>query len=508
VVPAAIVLALAFSVADFAQRPVPLRTGIGSAHDAVTTAAPEAQKFYDQGLAYLHSYVWLEAARSFNQALRIDAQLAIAHAALSLAYTELNAPALARTALERAQSLAASPHDARHIDLRAAQMAAEAAPRDTARLAAYRAALDRALKEFPDDEELWLLRGQAETPDPAERGQGSTAGSVRFYEQAKLLAPLHFAPRHFLAHAYENSGATPQALAEGAIYAKMAPDVPHARHMHGHNLRRTGRIDEAIAEFSAADALDATYLAAEKIPAEYDWHYQHNLDLLATSYQYAGRMTKAEELLKRSFGIESSLLVQAFNKREWPMFLIARGRAQEALAAAGTLAANRSPVVSAAGHVAAGHARLALGQFQAAADEANAALQAIRGAEGGGLVAVPLQALQGEFFLRTNQREKGHAMLQEVVKKARALPGPDAWTETLFTIEALARAARDVGDWELAAWAAGQMREHDPYYAGTHRALALVAAHNGDTKTAAAEQALVEKYWKNADRDVLDAARR
>jgi hypothetical protein len=287
----------------------------------------------------------------------------------------------------------------------------------------------------------------------------------------------------------------------------MAPDVPHARHMHGHNLRRTGRIDEAIAEFSAADALESAYLAAEKIPAEYDWHYQHNLDLLATSYQYAGRMTKAEALLKRSFGLESSLLVQEFNKREWPMFLIARGRAEEALAAAGTMAAQRSPVVSAAGHVAAGHARLALGQFQAAADEANAALQKIRGAEGGGLVAVPLQALQGEFFLRTNQREKGRAMLQEVVKKARALPGPDAWSGTLFTIEAVARAAREVGDWELAAWAAAQMREHDPYYAGTHRALALVAAHDGDAKTAAAEQALVEKYWKNADPDVLDAAR-
>ena len=502
-----IALALTFSLVDVATRPVPLRNGIGSAHDPVKTGSPEAQTFYDQGLAYLHSYVWLEAARSFNQALRIDPQLAMAHAGLSLAYTELNAPALARAALERAQALAVNPHDRRHVELRALQMAAEAAPRDAAPLAAYRAAVDRALQEFPDDEELWLQRGQAETSDPAERGQGSTAGSVRFYDKAKLLAPQHFAAHHFLAHAYENSGATAQALAEGAIYAKMAPDVPHARHMHGHNLRRTGRIDEAIAEFSAADALDSVYLAAEKIPAEYDWHYQHNLDLLATSYQYAGQMTKAEALLKRSFGLASSLLVQEFNKREWPMFLIARGRAQEALAAAGTMAAQRSPVVSAAGHVAAGHARLALGQFQAAADEANAALQAIRGAEGGGLVAAPLQALQGEFFLRTNQREKGRAMLQEVVKKARALPGPDTWTETLFTIEAVARAAREVGDWELAAWAAGEMREHDPYYGGTHRALALVAAHDGDAKTAAAEQALVDKYWKNADRDVLEAAR-
>src|SRR2546423_2446167 len=217
-------------------------------------------------------------------------------------------------------------------------------------------------------------------------------------------------------------------------------------------------------------------------------------------------MKDAETLLKRSFAIESSLLVQEFNKREWPMFLTGRGRAQDALAAAATLSAQRSPVVSAAGHVAAGHARLALGQFQAAADEANAALHAIRGAEGGGLVAVPLQALQGEFFLRTGQRDKGRALLQDVVKKARALPGPDAWTQTLFTIEAIARAAREVGDWEFAAWAAGQMREHDPNYGGTHYALMLVAGHDGDAKTVAAERALAEKYWKHADRDLPELA--
>src|SRR5882724_1273557 len=79
-----------------ATRPLSLRTGIGSAHDHVQTASTKAQAFYDQGLAYLHSYVWLEAARSFNHALRLDADLAIAHAILSIAYTELNAPAAAR----------------------------------------------------------------------------------------------------------------------------------------------------------------------------------------------------------------------------------------------------------------------------------------------------------------------------------------------------------------------------------------------------------------------------
>ena len=499
---APVVLRTSDFVLSLAQRPVAIRTGIGSAHDASGSTAKEAQAFYDQGLAYLHSYVWLEAARSFNQALRLDARLALAQLGLTIAYTELNAAPAARAALARAQALAQTEHDRRHVAARALQMAAEAAPADAAKLAAYRAALDAALTAFPSDEELWLQRGQAESSDPAERGQGSVAGSVRYYEKALALAPAHFAGHHYLTHAFENTGRMQEALTHGATYAKMAPDVPHARHMDGHNLRRAGRIDEAIAAFAAADALETAYFAAEQIPVEYDWHYQHNLDLLATSYQYVGRMKKAEELFTRSFAIASTLLVQEFNKREWPEFLLARGRAQEALAAANRMAAHASPVVSAAGHVEAGRARLALGQFKQAADEGNTALRLMRGTEGAGIVATPLQAFQGEFLLRTGKKDQGRPMLEDVVRKARALPGPDAWTQTLFTIEAIARAAREVGDWDFAAWAARQMLAHDPHYAGTHDALALVAEHGGDTKTASAERALVEKYWKNADPDL------
>ena len=493
------VLRTSDSVLSVAQRPVPLRTGIGSAHDAVATRSKQAAAFHDQGLAYLHSYVWLEAARSFNQALRLDPKLAMAHVGLSIAYLELNASAAAHAALDRAKALATTDHERRHVAARALQMAAEGAPADTAKLAAYRVALDEALVKFPADEEFWLQRGQAESPDPAERGQGSVAGSARFYEKALALAPTHFAAHHYLTHAYENAGRVQDALTQGTTYAKMAPAIPHARHMAGHDLRRAGRIDDAIVEFAAADAIETAYFAAEKIPVEYDWHYQHNLDLLATSYQYVGQMRKADALFRRSFAIASSLLVQEFNKREWPEFLLARGRVQEAQSAAGVMAAHRSRVVSAAGHLELGRARMALRQFKDAADEGNAALRLIRGAEGGGIVALPLQAFQGEFLLRTGKAAQGKPMLEDVVRKARALPGPDAWAQTLFTIEAIARAARDAGDWTFAAWAARQMIEHDTHYAGSHAALALVAEHNGDTATARAERALVAQYWKNAD---------
>ncbi len=369
---------------------------------------------------------------------------------------------------------------------------------------AFRAALDAASSKYPADEEFLLLRGLAESPDPAERGQGSVAGSVPFYQKALALAPTHFAAHHYLTHAFENTGRVNEALAEGATYAKMAPNVPHARHMYGHNLRRVGRVDDAIVQFVAADALESGYFTLERIPADYDWHYQHNVDLLATSYQYIGQMKKAEALLKRSFAIASPLLVQEFNKREWPVFLLARGRTSEALDAAKVMAAHRSPLVSAAGHVMIGHARLAMGDFKAAAEEANVALRLMRGSPmGAGLVANALQGLQGEFLLRTGQRDKARPMLEDLVKKVRAAPGPDAWSQALFTLESIARAARDVDDWDLAAWTAAQMIDHDPNYAGSQYALALAAGHQGDRGRADAAMKLAKDYWKRADPDAV-----
>ena len=328
-----------------------LRSGIGRAHDAVSTASRDAQDFYDQGLAYLHSFVWVEAARSFNQALRTDGRLAMAHLGLTIAYTELNAPAKAQTALERAQALAkgAPAHDQAHVEARAMQMAAEANAGDPSRLPAYRAALDRAIALYPKDAEFLLLRGVAESADPADRGQGSPASAAPFFERALAAAPGYFAAHHYLTHSFENAGLAAEALLHATAFAKGAPAVPHALHMHGHVLRRVGRIDQAVAAFEAADRLERAYLKAENVPAEHEWHYEHNLDLLASSYRYQGRMTKAEELQRAAFAVASPLVVQIVNKHEWPAFLTSRGRTAEALAAATVLVGHPSGLVRAAG---------------------------------------------------------------------------------------------------------------------------------------------------------------
>jgi tetratricopeptide (TPR) repeat protein len=492
---------------ELLERPVSLRTGIGTVHDDAGTKNAEAQRFYDQGLAYLHNYVWIEAARSFHQALRLDPQLALAHVGLSYAYIELNKSAPAGQAIAAAQKLAASggDHVRRHVAARALQMAAEEAPGDPARLAAYRKSLDGAIAAFPNDIEFLLLRGIAESPDPADRGQGSVVASIAFYERAFKIAPAHFGPHHFLAHAYENSGRMKEAADHAAAYAGQAPAVPHAVHMHGHELRRLGRISEAIARFEAADKLQRDYMAREKISAEFDWHHAHNLDLLAASYQYTGQMKKAETLLKQSFNLPTNLLVQAVNKREWPAFLVARNRPAEALAAAQQLLPHPNLVVQATGHIEAGFAQLAMNKPADAAASSNAALKAMRSAQGAqGLAAIALEALQGEFNLRTAQRDKGRAMIESAARKWRSLPGPDAWTQSLFRLEALARSARAVGDWALAARLSQMMMEHDPNYAGTHFALGLVAHHDGNSATALREFALAEKAWSSADKDLAE----
>ena len=493
---------------EIVERPVTLRSGIGVAHDRVATSSKEAQALYDQGLAYLHSYVWIEAARSFNAALKIDPKLAMAHVGLSIAYVELSRPAEANRSIgaARAMSAALPDHDRRHLEARVLQMAAEDAPGEPAKIAAYRKALDAAIAAHPKDVEFVLLRGMAESPDPAERGQGSTAASARHYARALTIVPGHFAARHYLTHAFENTGRQTEALDNSAAYAQQAAQVPHARHMHGHNLRRAGRIHEAIVEFEAADRLHREYIAREKIPGEYDWHFEHNLGLLGTSLQYVGQMKRAETVLKAAFALPTNLLVQAYNKREWPMFLRARGRYKEADAAAKMLIAHPHPVVQATGHIESGFVFLAVNQWNEGGAASNTALRLLRTAPGGAVAANALLALQGEFYLRTAVRDRGRATLDEVAKRVRAAPGPDAWAQALFTLEGIARAARAVGDWELAGRMARQMIDHDPAYAGGHYARGLVAEHDGAAAAAKSEFALALQAWAKADADLPELA--
>jgi tetratricopeptide (TPR) repeat protein len=497
---------------DVVERPIAFMSGIGIAHDPIATSSRDAQAFYDQGIAFLHSYSWIDAARSFHQALRTDPSLAMAHVGLSYAMFEVYGLKEARAAMDRARALerSASPRERQRIALRSLHLEAMAAvPADAAaRRASYVRAIDEALAADPSDVELLLMRAIAEDPDIAGRGQSAGASAIPFLQRALAANPGSFAPHHYLTHSYEMTGRLDEALKHGETFARLAPAVPHARHMYGHNLRRVGRIQEAIAEFRAAYDLETAPSRAAEVPPEHDWHHQHNLDLLATSYQYVGQLKTAEPLLRRSFDIPSSFVVQEYNKHEWPTFLLARGRTDEALGAARTMIGHQTPVVRATGHIMAGRAHLARKQFKEAADATNAALKELRQAGPTAALAGPdFEALQAEFFLRTGQREKGETLIREVVRKLRARPGPDAWSQTLFRLESLARSAMAADAWELAGFIATEIRDHDAAYAGTQDVLGLVADHKGDRAAALQAYAAAERAWSAADPDLPELAR-
>lgn len=500
--------------ADLLERPVPLRDGAGNSHEDVTTQSAQARAYYNQGLNYLESYVWIEAARSFHQAVRLDPNLAMGYIGLSRTYSGLDNTVVAWRYFDRARELAGgvSERERRRIEIRGKQLAAMENLEDATLLVAYRKAVDDALVADLDDPQLWLLRGNASEPTAAGRGQRGGAASIAYYEQVLALVPDHASAHHYLVHTYETIGRIDKALEHGEAFARLAPSIPHAAHMWGHDLRRVGRVDEAIAQLKKADAIERAYYEAENLDPSFDWHHRHNLDLLAMCYQYKGQMKQAEATMRE---VEALTVLDAYGAyilTVLPGFLNHRARYQEALEAARSMVALPYPQARSAGHALAGQALIGLRRIHEAGEELASAERELDNVPRVVAGVTPnrakvegwVTALRGELLLRTGRMEEGRAVLKEAQLALRAVPGPDAWIQALFRLETMARSAREAGDWELAEYTARQMLDHDPSYGGSHLALALVLEHQGDASGAGRERAAARGYWRDADSDLAE----
>ena len=480
------------------ERPVPARQGIGNLHEKVTTSSPLAQAFYDQGLDYLYGYDWIEAARSLNQALRLDPNLATAYLRLSEVYAQLQDNSAARIACDKAQSLSArvSKRERAQIQIRADHLDYIEDPDSEQKYVAWRKAISDALTANLTDWGLWVLLGSA-------IGDGEGIESVADYETALAFSPHNSAAHHILAHTFEHLGQPQQALLQAEAFVRLAPSIPHAHHMLGHELRRLGRTVEAIEEFRQADELENSYYHTENIPGRYDWHHSHNLVLLAMCYEALGQMKAAEPLLHEAFSLPAYTDTAEYYRREWPDFLLDRGRPEESLKAAQELIESTSSAGRLAGHEAAGRALLALHRSDEARNELELAEREMERLPAHLSSELPSTGiLSGEILLHDQKQSEGDAVFKKVEADLRAMPGADTWSLALLQLEFIAEVARQSGDWNLAQFTARQMTEHDPSYAGGYYALGLAAEHSGDTASARRQFQIAEKLWGGADPDL------
>jgi len=492
---------------EILERAIGLRAGTGSARQKVTTSSLRAQAFYDQGLAYLHSFVWIEAARSFHQSLRVDPHLGMAYLGLADAYIGLQNVPSARAALENAESLKQYMNGAERtwLEIRKREVEYLEEPSDPERYRAYRKTVDDASEANPRDPWLWVQRGLAVEASPFTHGQASGAESLGFYKRALSLDPNNLAAFHYAIHANENLGNIKEALAESATYARLAYSIPHAHHMHGHALMRMGRTQEAIQEFEKTNELEENYYQTEKIPPEYDWHHAHNLQLMAMNFELLGQMKTAERLLREAFSLPAYTEFLAYNRRAWPEFLIDRGRYEDALNACREMQNSEWPLARMAARTLAGEAELGLKNLDKAQRELALAEQEGRSIPERIAAGLPYPStLQAAILLRQNRTQEGEGIYVKVEQSVMAMPGPDGWVAAIFVLDSIARDAREVGDWPLAQYTAEQMLRHDPYFGGGHFAIGLVAEHAGESEGARQMFLEAERLWSRADSDLAE----
>ncbi len=286
--------------------PVALEAGLGDINHPVSTSNPEAQKFFNQGLAYLFAFNHAEAVRSFQQAAKLDPQLAMAYWGASLALgSNYNAPAdgpalvQAYSNLQKAKELApkASEHERAYIDALSKRYVADINA-DQSKLALdYKNAMGELAKHYPDDLDAatlyaesmmnlrpWKLWSHDGKPAP------ETLEIVAVLEGVLRRNPNHTGANHYYIHAVEASTNAERALPSAARLGKVAPKAGHLVHMPSHIYVRTGDYKEAAQVNVDAIAADREYIAKTGSQGLYTMmYYNHNIHFLAAASAMKGR---------------------------------------------------------------------------------------------------------------------------------------------------------------------------------------------------------------------------
>jgi len=283
------------TAAQASTKPAQLMEGYGKISMPVSTKSAEAQQFFNQGLALLHSFWFYEADRSFERAAQLDPACAMAQWGIAMAAVN---EARRAAALNRAKELAAQANTKEQLYLAAVE-ARYKGEKSTVQnngflgaSEAYQTALRKIVALYPDDLEAKLFLALASMAGYERDGtpRPGTVEAIALLQVVLSKDPQHLAAHHYTIHATEAGRRAIDGVPSADVYGSLAPKVGHAVHMPGHTYVHVDRWNDAARAFENSAAVDRAYI--------HDNHektdnaagpYGHNVHFLTMVYNYQGR---------------------------------------------------------------------------------------------------------------------------------------------------------------------------------------------------------------------------
>ena len=249
-----IALSLAMASVSFAQQ----GDKLGKV-EFPNSCSPAVQEKLVRGVAMLHSFYYSATQRAFEEVAAEDNSCAIAawgYASILMSNPLQGVGASpksaqqAQDAIDKGRKMGAKTQRERdYVEAVAAYYEDFANRTERARQLARAKAYEALAAKYPDDDEAQIfyalyLAGTQEASDQTYAAWLKAAGIL---EKQFAKHPDHPGVAHYLIHSYDAPPIAQQGLAAARLYAKIAPDAPHALHMPSHIFTRVGAWADSVA---------------------------------------------------------------------------------------------------------------------------------------------------------------------------------------------------------------------------------------------------------------------
>ncbi len=300
-----IVLVLAGPLTAAAQDPGGRGERVGSVRFP-TSCNPPAQAQFERAVALLHSFWYEEALKAFTTVTTTDPACAMGYwgIAMSVYYPLWQPPSPAMlaqgwAAVEKTRGLTATPREKDYIAAIETYYKNSDTLEHRVRAAAYEKAMEQVYLRYPEDREAAVFYALAlnATAAPTDKTYANQLKAGAILEKVYAEQPSHPGVAHYIIHSYDYPPLATRGLIAARGYAKIAPSVPHARHMPAHIFTRLGLWQESIDSNLASANAGKAYYAQQGKDSVWD-QTLHALDYVVYAYLQTGRDQQARRVLE------------------------------------------------------------------------------------------------------------------------------------------------------------------------------------------------------------------